>query len=155
MACLCRSYLFEFFKGCLLQILFGPFLNISSHLVPLQISNSVTRDINFSVWSTSIAFPTISKIFALSDHTWRKKNDYIFQIMLPFWNSRSVINTLPTIYNWAFIGKQLTAKNSVVGVWQDPITPLSVNSFTFAMKSSGTFRIQSNIYDEAASINPS
>ena len=33
MVCLSRPYPFKFFKDCLPQILFGPFLNILSHLI--------------------------------------------------------------------------------------------------------------------------
>ena len=33
MICLSRPYHFKFFKDCLRQILLGPFLNISSHII--------------------------------------------------------------------------------------------------------------------------
>ena len=38
MACLRRPYHFTFFKGCLPQILLGPFLNVLPHLKPYQTS---------------------------------------------------------------------------------------------------------------------
>ena len=34
--CLSRPYSFKYFKGCLPQILLGPFLNTLSHIVPLH-----------------------------------------------------------------------------------------------------------------------
>ena len=39
MVCLRRPYQFKFFKGCLPQILLGPFLNTSSHLFVLNLDD--------------------------------------------------------------------------------------------------------------------
>ena len=42
MVCLGRQYHFKFFKGCLAQILFGPFLNNLTHMIVKRVSIFLT-----------------------------------------------------------------------------------------------------------------
>ena len=88
--CLSRLYHFKFFKGCLPQILFGPFLNTLSHLC-LKYYYPNTKRLRCSALSIKLYAPTCNFIkngipyghipwilLTFLEHIWSAISDHTF-----------------------------------------------------------------------------